>query len=170
MFYYQHNAQSELIGKSTENFPGAWYCDLDFDINRYRIIVSTVNEKGKILRWKSNVRNGDKADSDKQKLEEIVTITLPKLEKSDDNINGRTVFLEDCLVEIVLQVYNMEAVLVSEGNLGSAVGRLMAERVAAGKLTFAELPASLKEECAQLLIEMGMGHLVPVDFGGTMEG
>lgn len=113
MFYYQHNAQSELTGRSTENFPGAWYCDLNFDIDRYRIIVSTVNEKGKILRWKSNVRNGEQADVDKQKLEtllteiknELVDVKLPAMEGESKSLNERLALLEDCITELANTIY-----------------------------------------------------------------
>lgn len=52
----------------------------------------------------------------------------------------------------------------------SAMGQLMAQRVVAGKMTFDEVAPKLKEDCAKILLEMGRGDLVPVDFGGTMEG
>lgn len=113
MFYYQHNAQSELTGKSTENFPGAWYCDLDFDIDRYRIIVSSVSTKGQILRWRSNVRNGEQADVDKQRLEtllteiknELIDVKLPAIEGENKSLNDRLSLLEDCITEMANIIY-----------------------------------------------------------------
>ncbi len=47
---------------------------------------------------------------------------------------------------------------------------LFAQRVILGKTEFAEVPAKLQEQVADILInECGLPELVPVDFGGTAE-
>ena len=38
-----------------------------------------------------------------------------------------------------------------------------------GKTAFSEVPAALKQTCAEVLIESGLPELVPVSFGGTAE-
>ena len=45
-----------------------------------------------------------------------------------------------------------------------------AQRVILGKTAFSEVPAALKQTCAEVLIESGLLELVPVSFGGTAEG
>lgn len=46
---------------------------------------------------------------------------------------------------------------------------LFAQRVILGKNTFAEVPATLKPQVADILInECGMPELVPVEYGGTL--
>ena len=45
-----------------------------------------------------------------------------------------------------------------------------AQRVILGKTAFSEVPAALKQTCAEVLIESGLPELVPVSFGGTAEG
>lgn len=42
-----------------------------------------------------------------------------------------------------------------------------AQRVILGKTTFDEVPAALKQGCAEILIDSGLPELVPEDFGGT---
>ena len=47
---------------------------------------------------------------------------------------------------------------------------LFAQRVILGKTEFAQVPAKLKEQVADILInECGCDYLVPVEFGGIME-
>lgn len=47
---------------------------------------------------------------------------------------------------------------------------LFAQRVILGKTTFDEVPAKLKYQVADILInECGLPELVPVEYGGTME-
>lgn len=45
-----------------------------------------------------------------------------------------------------------------------------AQRVILGKTTFADVPKALQAGCAEVLIDSGLPGLVPVEFGGTMEG
>lgn len=46
---------------------------------------------------------------------------------------------------------------------------LFASRIINGKNTFADVPAKLKEQVAENLIDGGLPELVPVEFGGTMQ-
>lgn len=47
---------------------------------------------------------------------------------------------------------------------------LFAQRVILGKTEFADVPAKLKAQVADILInECGLPELVPVEFGGTAE-
>lgn len=47
---------------------------------------------------------------------------------------------------------------------------LFAQRVILGKTTFAEVPAKLKAQVAEILVnESGLPELVSKEFGGTME-
>lgn len=47
---------------------------------------------------------------------------------------------------------------------------LFAQRVILGKTEFAAVPAKLKQQVADILInECGLPELVPAEFGGTME-
>lgn len=41
------------------------------------------------------------------------------------------------------------------------IPKFLAQRIVIGKMTFDEVPDSLKESVAQILIEDGMGELVP---------
>lgn len=44
---------------------------------------------------------------------------------------------------------------------------LFAERVILGKTKFADIPATLKAQVAEILLDSGLPELVPEDFGGT---
>lgn len=44
-----------------------------------------------------------------------------------------------------------------------------AQRVILGKTEFDDVPKTLKQGCADVLIESGLPELVPVEFGGTKE-
>ncbi len=47
---------------------------------------------------------------------------------------------------------------------------LFAQRVILGKTTFEEVPAKLKTQVAEILIdECGLPELVPAEYGGTAE-
>lgn len=46
---------------------------------------------------------------------------------------------------------------------------LFANRIIFGKSTFAEVPAKLKKQVAEVLLDGGLPELVPVEFGGTAE-
>lgn len=47
---------------------------------------------------------------------------------------------------------------------------LFAQRVILGKTEFNKVPAKLKNQVAEILIdECGLPELVPVEFGGTLE-
>ena len=46
---------------------------------------------------------------------------------------------------------------------------LFASRIINGKSTFADVPAKLKKQVAENLIDGGMPELVPAEFGGTAE-
>ena len=46
---------------------------------------------------------------------------------------------------------------------------LFASRIINGKSTFADVPAKLKAQVAENLIDGGLPELVPVEFGGTAE-
>ena len=46
---------------------------------------------------------------------------------------------------------------------------LFANRIINGKSTFADVPAKLKAQVAEVLINKGKSELVPVEFGGTAE-
>lgn len=51
------------------------------------------------------------------------------------------------------------------------MGRLFAQRVILGKTEFAAVPAKLKAQVADILInECGLPELVPTEYGGTAEG
>lgn len=45
---------------------------------------------------------------------------------------------------------------------------LFASRIINGKSTFSDVPAKLKAQVAENLIDGGLAELVPVEFGGTM--
>ena len=48
---------------------------------------------------------------------------------------------------------------------------LFAQRVILGKCEFNQVPAKLKKQVAEILIdECGMPELVPAEFGGTKDG
>lgn len=48
---------------------------------------------------------------------------------------------------------------------------LFAQRVILGKCEFDQVPAKLKKQVAEILIdECGMPELVPAEFGGTKDG
>ena len=44
-----------------------------------------------------------------------------------------------------------------------------AQRVILGKTNFEEVPTTLKQGVAEILIDSGVDFLVPVEFGGTKE-
>ena len=44
-----------------------------------------------------------------------------------------------------------------------------AQRVILGKTNFEEVPTTLKQGAAEILIESGLNDLVPKEFGGTKE-
>lgn len=47
---------------------------------------------------------------------------------------------------------------------------LFAQRIILGKTEFAQVPAKLKKQVADILVnECGMPELVPAEFGGTMD-
>lgn len=46
---------------------------------------------------------------------------------------------------------------------------LFATRIINGKSTFADVPAKLKTQVAEVLLDSGLPELVPVEFGGTAE-
>lgn len=49
------------------------------------------------------------------------------------------------------------------------VARLFACRVVEGRTTFDKVPARLKADVAEYIInELGMPELIPVEFGGTL--
>ena len=45
---------------------------------------------------------------------------------------------------------------------------LFASRIINGKSTFADVPAKLRKQVAENLLDGGLPELVPVEFGGTM--
>lgn len=46
---------------------------------------------------------------------------------------------------------------------------LFASRIINGKSTFADVPAKLQKQVAEILLDGGMPELVPVEFGGTLD-
>lgn len=44
------------------------------------------------------------------------------------------------------------------------IPKFLAQRIVIAKMTFEEVPDSLKESVARILIEDGMGELVPEDY------
>ena len=44
-----------------------------------------------------------------------------------------------------------------------------AQRVILGKTTFQEVPKTLKQGVAEILLDSGLPELVPVEYGGTAE-
>ena len=59
--------------------------------------------------------------------------------------------------------------LLSKGD-EEMMAMLFAQRVILGKTDFAAVPAKLKAQVAEILInECGLPELVPVEFGGTAE-
>lgn len=46
---------------------------------------------------------------------------------------------------------------------------LFASRIINGQSTFAEVPAKLKQQVAENLIDGGLPELVPAEFGGTAD-
>ena len=44
---------------------------------------------------------------------------------------------------------------------------LFAQRIILGKITFEEVPAKLKAQVAEILIDSGLPNLVPAEYGGT---
>lgn len=46
---------------------------------------------------------------------------------------------------------------------------LFASRIINGKSTFAEVPAKLKKQVAENLLDGGLPELVPSEFGGTAD-
>lgn len=44
---------------------------------------------------------------------------------------------------------------------------LFAERVILGKTAFKEIPATLKPQVAEILLDSGLPELVPEEYGGT---
>ena len=50
------------------------------------------------------------------------------------------------------------------------MAKLFSQRIILGKTEFAQVPAKLKAQVAEILInECGLPELVPVEFGGTAE-
>ena len=69
------------------------------------------------------------------------------------------------LAEITLKIY----ILLSEGEL-EMMAMLFAQRVILGKTEFDAVPAKLKKQVADILInECGLPELVPAEFGGTAD-
>jgi hypothetical protein len=46
---------------------------------------------------------------------------------------------------------------------------LFAQRVILGKTEFDQVPTTLKEKVAEILIDSGLPELVPTEYGGTLE-
>jgi hypothetical protein len=46
---------------------------------------------------------------------------------------------------------------------------LFAQRVILGKTEFDQVPTTLKEKVAEILIDSGLPELVPTEYGGTAE-
>lgn len=60
-------------------------------------------------------------------------------------------------------------ILFKKGEL-EMMAMLFAQRVILGKTTFEEVPAKLKTQVADILInECGLPELVPAEYGGTAE-
>ena len=50
------------------------------------------------------------------------------------------------------------------------IAMLFANRIVLGKMTFKQVPAKLKAQVAEILIEdCGLPELVPVEYGGTAD-
>ena len=63
----------------------------------------------------------------------------------------------------------MIKILFKKGDL-EMMAMLFAQRVILGKTTFDEVPAKLKTQVADILInECGLPELVPAEYGGTAE-
>lgn len=73
--------------------------------------------------------------------------------------------MRSILARWVLKVY----LLLQKGDC-DMMALLFAQRVILGKTTFAEVPAKLKAQVAEILVnESGLPELVSKEFGGTME-
>ena len=73
--------------------------------------------------------------------------------------------MRSILTRWVLKVY----LLLQKGDC-DMMALLFAQRVILGKTTFAEVPAKLKAQVAEILVnESGLPELVSKEFGGTME-
>lgn len=67
---------------------------------------------------------------------------------------------------IALKVY----ILLAKGEL-EMMAMLFAQRVILEKCTFEQVPAKLKKQVAEILVdECGMPELVPSEYGGTKDG
>ena len=61
----------------------------------------------------------------------------------------------------------MIKILLTKGDL-EMMAMLFAQRVILGKTTFEEVPAKLKTQVADILVnECGLPELVPAEYGGT---
>jgi hypothetical protein len=62
----------------------------------------------------------------------------------------------------------IEYIIILIGGI-DMMAMLFAQRVILGKTTFDQVPATLKAQVANILInECGMPELVPVEYGGTL--
>jgi hypothetical protein len=73
--------------------------------------------------------------------------------------------MRELCANVALKVY----FLLSKGS-EDMMALLFAQRVILGKTEFAQVPAKLKVQVADILInECGLPELVPTEFGGTAE-
>lgn len=73
-------------------------------------------------------------------------------------------FMSKRIANLVLSIY-----LYLEGER-EMMAMLFAQRVILGKTEFADVPAKLQEQVADILInECGLPELVPTEFGGTAQ-
>lgn len=73
--------------------------------------------------------------------------------------------MRSILAHWVLKVY----LILQKGDC-DMMALLFAQRVILGKTTFADVPAKLKAQVAEILVnESGLPELVSKEFGGTME-
>ena len=66
-----------------------------------------------------------------------------------------------------LTVWAMLKILGKEGKTMMAM--FFAQRVILGKTAFKDVPAKLKDQVRELLVDAGLPELVPTEFGGTAD-
>lgn len=69
-------------------------------------------------------------------------------------------FLEECLVEMAMVVYGSETQKVLEGGEDKVMAMLFAQRVILGKTLYKDVPAQLKSQVKEILIDSGMEFLI----------
>ena len=79
MYYYKYDNRGYIIEKSNEVLTGdnVCYCNLDFDLNLYEVVVGYVSETGEILRHTKIIRN---TDAIVQKIEAVEKQLKPTID------------------------------------------------------------------------------------------